>query len=311
MSCGRQSEGESSMGRSRSGNGKRNRKGHAPVPAKRGRWAAAAAVVVCLALIAVLLAAKPWQRRIALPEQLTATSVLVLDGEGGVMAQLEPDTPRSPSSLTKMLTIYLVLDDIQAGKLSLEDTVTVTPEMANTNGSKYGLRPGQTVTVEQLLAGSILNSGCDCIQALVSLTEGSEAAFVERMNEAAAELGLKGSHFSNATGLDSADHYMTARDLGTLARRLVEDHPEYLDYSSQAELEIDRLKFDNLNRLVGADERVLGLKTGTTRIGGNNLVTYARQGDEACFVVLLDSVSETRRFDETQQILDLVFGGEG
>lgn len=271
-----------------------------------------AAVLVCLcaALALTLAVTRPWQRRLRLPEDLTATSLLVLDGNGGVMAQVDADTPRSPSSLTKMFTLYLIFDDLEEGKFTLEDTVTVTGEMATTNGSKYGLHPGQVVTVEQLLAGAILNSGCDCIQALVSLSAGSEEAFVERMNQEAAELGLKGSHFSNATGLDAADHYMTARDLGVLAQRLVEDHPEYLDYSSQAELEIGGLAFHNLNRLVGADPRVLGLKTGTTRIGGNNLVTYASQGEESCYIVLLDSVSETRRFAETQELLNLVFGGD-
>ena len=271
-----------------------------------------AAVLVCLcaALALTLAVTRPWQRRLQLPEDLTATSLLVLDGDGGVMAQVDADTPRSPSSLTKMFTLYLIFDDLEEGKFTLEDTVTVTGEMATTNGSKYGLHPGQVVTVEQLLAGAILNSGCDCIQALVSLSAGSEEAFVERMNQEAAELGLKGSHFSNATGLDAADHYMTARDLGVLAQRLVEDHPEYLDYSSQAELEIGGLAFHNLNRLVGADPRVLGLKTGTTRIGGNNLVTYASQGEESCYIVLLDSVSETRRFAETQELLNLVFGGD-
>ncbi|HJC00333.1 MAG TPA: D-alanyl-D-alanine carboxypeptidase [Candidatus Flavonifractor merdavium] len=288
------------------GNGK---PGHAG--GRKRTVTAAVLVCLCAALALALVLIRPWQRRLQPPEDLTATSLLVLDGSGGVMAQVEADTPRSPSSLTKMLTLYLIFDDLDAGKFSLEDTVTVTGEMATANGSKYGLRPGQVVTVEQLLAGAILNSGCDCIQALVSLSAGNEAAFVERMNQAAEDLGLKGSHFSNATGLDAADHYMTARDLGVLARRLVEDHPEYLDYSSQAELEIGGLEFRNLNRLVGADPRVLGLKTGTTRIGGNNLVTYARQGEESCYIVLLDSVSETRRFAETQELLDLVFGGEG
>ena len=134
------------------------------------------------------------------------------------------------------------------------------------------------------------------------------AAFVERMNEAAAELGLKGSHFVNATGLDASGHYMTARDLATLSWKLVENHPEYLDYSSQATLTIDGLTFTNLNKLVGADPRVLGLKTGTTAIGGNNLVTYAKQGEEACLIVLLDSATVTKRFAETQQLLDLVLG---
>ena len=283
---------------------------HAPKPPRKRRrlWLAGSAVLACLAVVC-LAVLRPWQPRVALPESLTATSVVILDGEGNLLAEREADTPRSPSSLTKMLSIYLVLDEMDAGRLSLSDTFTVPPEVAETRGSKYGLRTGQTVTVEQLLAGTILSSGCDCVQALVRLTAGDEAAFVAQMNQKAQELGLKNSHFVNATGLDAADHYMTARDLATLACRLVADHPEYIDYSSQAEMEIDGLTFRNLNRLAGADPRVLGLKTGTTLIGGNNLVTYAEDGENACFIVLLDSASETRRFAETEELLDLALGG--
>ena len=268
-------------------------------------WLIPAAV---LAVTLVLVFLRPWERRVALPDSLTANSLVILDGRGNTLAELDSDTPRSPSSLTKLLTLYLIFDDIDSGKLSLTDTAEVTVAEATTLGSKYGLTPGQEVTVEQLLAGTILNSGCDCVQVLVRLSAGGEAAFVERMNEAAAELGLKGSHFVNATGLDASGHYMTARDLATLSWKLVENHPEYLDYSSQATLTIDGLTFTNLNKLVGADPRVLGLKTGTTAIGGNNLVTYAKQGEEACLIVLLDSATVTKRFAETQQLLDLVLG---
>ncbi|WP_297209089.1 D-alanyl-D-alanine carboxypeptidase family protein [uncultured Flavonifractor sp.] len=291
------------------GRGKRDKRGadRRQVRRRGRRWVLAA---VCLALAAALALWRPWRRTVALPEELTATSVLVLDGAGGVLAQREADLPRSPSSLTKLLSLYLILEDVENGKLALEERVRVPLEAANTTGSKYGLYPGQEVTVEQLLAGSILNSGCDCVLTLATLSAGSEAAFVERMNQAAAELGLTGSHFVNATGLDAAEHYMTARDLGVLARRLVEDHPLYLDYSSQAALELDGLRFRNLNRLAGTDPRVLGLKTGTSPIGGNNLVTYARRGEESCYIVLLDSASETLRFFETEQLLDLVLGGE-
>lgn len=265
----------------------------------------AAAVLVVLAALMVL---RPWGRRVALPDSLTANSVVILDGRGNTLAELDGDTPRSPSSLTKLLTLYLIFDDIDSGKLALTDTAEVTVAEATTLGSGYGLVPGQQVTVEQLLAGAILNSGCDCIQVLVRLSAGGEEAFVARMNQAAAELGLKGSRFVNATGLDASGHYMTARDLATLAWRLVEDHPEYLDYSSQATLTIGGLTFTNLNKLVGADPRVLGLKTGTTTIGGNNLVTYAEQGEERCFIVLLDSATVNKRFAETQELLDLVLG---
>lgn len=291
------------MGRSKQKKTRHRAGGRAP------RWLP----VVCAALAAaVLLAwAQPWRRTVALPEELTATSVLVLDGSGRVLAQREAEQPRSPSSLTKLLSLYLILEDVEAGTLTLEQRVQVPPAAAATTGSKYGLFPGQEVTVEQLLAGAILNSGCDCVLTLAYLSAGSEEAFVERMNQTAEELGLTGSHFVNATGLDAAGHYMTARDLGVLARRLVEDYPLYLDYSSQASLELDGLTFRNLNRLAGADARVLGLKTGTSPIGGNNLVTYARQGEERCYIVLLDSASETLRFSETEQLLDLVLGGEG
>ena len=268
-------------------------------------WLITAAV---LAVILALILLRPWARRVALPDSLTANSVVILDGGGRTLAELDSDTPRSPSSLTKLLTLYLILDDIDSGKLALADTAQVTVAEATTLGSKYGLTPGQEVTVEQLLAGAILNSGCDCIQVLVRLSAGNETAFVERMNQRAAELGLKGSRFVNATGLDASGHYMTARDLATLAFRLVEDHPEYLDYSSQATLTIGGLTFTNLNKLVGADPRVLGLKTGTTTIGGNNLVTYAEQGEERCFIVLLDSATVNKRFAETQELLDLVLG---
>ena len=253
-------------------------------------WLIPAAV---LAVTLVLVFLRPWERRVALPDSLTANSVVILDGKGNTLAELDSDTPRSPSSLTKLLTLYLIFDDIDSGKLSLTDTAEVTVAEATTLGSKYGLTPGQEVTVEQLLAGTILNSGCDCVQVLVRLSAGGEAAFVERMNEAAAELGLKGSHFVNATGLDASGHYMTARDLATLSWKLVENHPEYLDYSSQSTLTIDGLTFTNLNKLVGADPRVLGLKTGTTSGAGYCFTGTAMRNGRRIISVVMNTTSYT------------------
>lgn len=262
---------------------------------------------VLLVALAVLLVRRPWRARLTLPD-LTASSIVVLDAsDGSLLYEKNGDVPRPPASLTKLMSAYLVFEDLSGGTLRLEDTFRVTPVQADTQGSKYGLHPGMTPTVEQLLAGTILNSGCDCVQCLVALTAGTQAAFVARMNDTAGDMGLKGSHFSNAVGLDAADHYMTARDLGTLSYRLIQDHPEYLDYSSQSALELDGLRFQNLNLLVGRDPRVRGLKTGTTSIGGNNLVTYADWEDRAYLIVLLDSASEQRRFVETQTILDVLY----
>lgn len=272
---------------------------------RRLRYILPAAAVL---LTAVLLALRPWQPRLELPE-LTASSIVVLDAaDGSVLYEKNPDAPRPPSSLTKLMSLYLIFGDLAGGAFSLEDAHRVAPEEANTPGSKYGLHPGMTVTVDQLLAGAILNSGCDCVQCLVSLSTGSEEAFVARMNDMAAALGLSGSHFVNAVGLDAENHYMTARDLAQLSYRLVTDYPAYVDYASQPTLALDGLSFQNLNVLVGHDPRVRGLKTGTTRIGGNNLVTYADWEGKAYLIVLLDSASVQRRFVETQTILDALYG---
>ena len=244
--------------------------------------------------------------------EVAAPSAILMEKETGtVLFAKDEHAKLEPASVTKVMTLLLVMEAIDAGTLQYDTVITASAHACSMGGSQIWLKENEQMTVDEMLKAVCVVSANDCAVALAEAVAGSEAAFVERMNQAAEELGLEGSHFSNATGLDAADHYMTARDLGTLARRLVEDHPEYLDYSSQAELEIGGLKFRNLNRLVGADPRVLGLKTGTTRIGGNNLVTYARQGEESCYIVLLDSVSETRRFAETQKLLDLVFGGEG
>ncbi len=240
---------------------------------------------------------------------LTARNIAVLDMESGdFVYDLEGDAQHSPASITKLMTLCIVLDDIKNGALSWDDIYTATPDEAFTMGSKYGMNPGETFTVRQLVAGTAMASGCDCVQCLVKLCAADEAAFVTRMNEKAREIGLSDTSFANATGIDSADHYMTARDIANLGRYLIETHPEILDFTSVPTLEIEGRTFQNVNRLVGRDTRVKGLKTGTTQIGGNNLVTYAEQNGRECIVVLLDSSSDATRFSETVTVLDVFFG---
>lgn len=268
--------------------------------------AAALAVVAVLAGAALWLILRP--APLELP-YLTARHVVVMDADSGrILAEVDGDAPHSPSSLTKMMTVFLVLDDIGCGALSWDDVCTVTPEEAFTPGSKYGMRPGQVFTVRELVAGAIMVSGCDCIQCLVKLCAPSEADFVARMNEKAAQLGMEGSNFANPTGIDTSGHYMTARDVARLARALVREHPEILDFTSVPSLEVGGRTFRNIHRLVGRDPRVKGLKTGTTTIGGFSVCTYA-EGDKGRYlVVLMDSSSDAARFSETVDILDLLLG---
>lgn len=264
-----------------------------------------AAAFVCGGVLWWLSARSP---QIELP-YLTARQVAVLDADTGrFVCEMDADVPHSPASLTKLMTVLLVLDDIEAGTLDWEDTYTVTLEEANALGSKYGMRPGEVFTVRQLVAGTVMVSGCDCVQCLVKLCAGNEAAFVRRMNGKAKELGMDGSNFANATGIDAAGHYMTARDVARLARALVEDHPEILDFTSAPSLQIGERTFKNIHRLVGFDPRVKGLKTGTTRIGGFNVCTYAEEDGHRYVIVLLDSSGDNTRFSETVDIMDALFG---
>ncbi len=267
---------------------------------------AAAAVLVCAAAVWRHLAAP----RIELP-YLTARYAAVMDvNTGGFVYSQEMDMPRSPASLTKLMTLFLVLDDLESGALDWEDTFTVTAEQAHTQGSKYGMRPGEVFTVRQLVAGTVLSSGCDCVQCLVLMCAQDEAAFVVRMNKKAKELGMKGSNFANATGIDASGHYMTAHDIAVLSRALVRAHPELLDFTSVPELTVEGREFKNMHRLVGRDSRVKGLKTGTTLIGGYNLVTLAQEGDQEYVIVLLDSNNDNSRFSEAKTVVDVLFGEE-
>lgn len=283
------------------------RKAQVPKPRKRP----IAIIALCLGLLGLLLAAFFWFSRPKLIElpYLTAGNVAVMDMDSGrIVAELESDDPHSPASLTKMMSVLLVLEDIESGALSWDDVYTVTEDEAYTYGSKYGMRPGEVFTVRELVAGAVMVSGCDCVQCLVRLCASDEAAFVERMNEKARDLNLKDSHFSNPTGIDAANHYMTARDVAALARTLVTEHPEILAFTSAPSLTIGERTFKNVNRLVGYDDRVKGLKTGTTQVGGFNLCTYAERDGQGYIVVLMGSTSDYTRFSETVTVLDLLLG---
>lgn len=121
---------------------------------------------------------------------------------------------------------------------------------------------------------------------------------------------MKGSNFANATGIDASGHYMTAHDIAVLSRALVRAHPELLDFTSVPELTVEGREFKNMHRLVGRDSRVKGLKTGTTLIGGYNLVTLAQEGDQEYVIVLLDSNNDNSRFSEAKTVVDVLFGEE-
>jgi len=220
----------------------RRRKEHAKTASRRWIWV----ILASIACVAAVLAWRLWRtQRLELP-YLTADSIAVLDMDSGrFLYEKESDTPRSPASLTKLMSLLLVLEDLSAGKLGWENVCTVTEQEAYALGSRYGMSPGDRFTVRQLVAGAAMSSGCDCIQCLTRVCMGGEDAFVARMNQKAVELGLQGTHFSNAAGLDAIDHYMTARDIARLSQELVQGYPAILDFTSAPSLTVDERIFQN------------------------------------------------------------------
>ena len=282
----------------------RRRKEHAKTASRRWIWV----ILASIACVAAVLAWRLWRtQRLELP-YLTADSIAVLDMDSGrFLYEKESDTPRSPASLTKLMSLLLVLEDLSAGKLGWENVCTVTEQEAYALGSRYGMSPGDRFTVRQLVAGAAMSSGCDCIQCLTRVCMGGEDAFVARMNQKAVELGLQGTHFSNAAGLDAIDHYMTARDIARLSQELVQGYPAILDFRSAPSLTVDERIFQNTNRMAGYIPEVTGLKTGTSDMGGCHLVTTVRKDGRGYIIVLLGSNDDNSRYTETDIILQTLF----
>ncbi|MDI9408792.1 MAG: D-alanyl-D-alanine carboxypeptidase family protein [Candidatus Pacebacteria bacterium] len=219
-------------------------------------------------------------------------ALLVDYSTGAVMLDKGGNDRLYPSSMTKMMTAYLVLDRLQKGSLKLSDSFMVSDNAwrkggAMTDSSTMFLPPNRPATVEDLIQGVIVQSGNDASIALAEGLSGSESAFVGEMNAKAAEFGMKDSHFTNSTGIPDKQHYSTARDLAILSWHTIHDHPEYYHYYGQRRFAYNRHDQENRNRLLfEGGTGVDGLKTGHTEISGYGIaVTSLRNGRRLVLVV--------------------------
>lgn len=252
------------------------------------------------------------------PPEVAARAYLLLDVTSGqVLAAKDPDKPVEPASLTKLMTAYLVFDALKSGKLSLAQTLPVSEKAWRMPGSRMFIDPKMKVPVEDLLKGMIVQSGNDATMALAEGVGGSSERFVELMNQQAKALGMTASAFKNPEGLTVAGHTTTARDLATLATRLMRDFPDFVPYYA-----IQRYRYPgtpgandtNRNLLLFRDPSVDGLKTGHTDAAGYCLVATARrpsaalgagpQGQRRLLSVLLGASSENARAAESQKLLN-------
>ena len=212
-----------------------------------------------------------------------------------------------PASLTKLMTAYLTFSALKQNQIQPMQTVPVSERAWKAEGSRMFIEPRKPVTVEELMRGMIVQSGNDACIALAELIAGSEEAFAQQMNREAQRLGMKNTHFMNATGLPNARHYSTAYDLALLAISIIRDFPEYHPLYSMKEYRYNNITQANRNRLLWSDPTVDGMKTGYTENAGYCLITSAKRGERRLISVLLGTASETVRAVESQKLLNYGF----
>lgn len=206
---------------------------------------------------------------------------------GTVLLDKRAGESMNPSSMSKLMTIYLLFEDLKAGNLQLDSTFKVSEKAWQKGGSKMFVQLGSEVAVEDLIRGIIVQSGNDACIVVAEGLAGNEEAFAVRMNETAEKLGLKESHFMNATGWPDPEHYMSAKDIALLAKAIIRDFPEYYPYYSETEYTYNGITQHNRNRLLGKGLGVDGLKTGHTEVAGYGIALSARDEANGRRVVLV------------------------
>ena len=231
---------------------------------------------------------------------------------GEVLIEKNADQPMAPASMSKMMTTYMIFERLRDGRLTLDDTFSVSENAWRKGGAKSGsstmfLDPGTRVRAEDLIRGIIVQSGNDASIVIAEALAGSEEAFALEMNQRAQGLGLQGSVFKNATGWPDPGHVTTARDLATLAIRTIEDFPEFYHYYAEKEFTYNGIRQINRNPLIYKDIGADGLKTGHTADSGYGLAASAKRGDRRLILVVNGLLSRKARRREPERLLEWGF----
>jgi D-alanyl-D-alanine carboxypeptidase (penicillin-binding protein 5/6) len=240
--------------------------------------------------------------------QTAAPFALLVDYDTGmVLLDKNADKRMFPSSMTKMLTAYIIFDKLKKGDIKLDDEFTVSERAWRTGGSKMFVPLGARVKLEDLLRGVIIQSGNDACVVLAEGLAGSEEAFAEEMNKWAKQLGLRDSNFRNSDGWPDPNHYSTAHDLAVLAMRTIRDFPEYYKYYAEREYTFNGIKQGNRNPLLYQNFGADGLKTGHTDGGGYGVTASAVREGRRLVLVLNGMASMKERAQESQRVMDWGF----
>src|SRR5690606_20380488 len=222
---------------------------------------------------------------------------------GKVLYESSADEKRYPASLTKMMTLYLTFDALSSGRISKNTSIPVSAHAASEPPSKLGLKPGQTITVDQAIKALVTKSANDAATALGEFLGGSEANFAKLMTAKARQLGMKSTVFRNAHGLPDPRQYTTARDMARLGVALREHHGRYYDYFSTRSFTYKGRRYGNHNRLLGRVEGVDGIKTGYIRASGFNLVTSVKTGGRSIVAVVMGGRTGRSRDEHMAELI--------
>lgn len=236
-------------------------------------------------------------------------AAIVMDARSGeVLYEKNADTRLHPASLTKMMTLYVVFQEIEAGRLHLDDKVTVSKNAAAQPPSRLGLKAGQKIAVRYLIRAAAVKSANDAATALGDHVAGSEAAFAKRMTKTARALGMSNTTFKNANGLTAEGHLSTARDMNILGRHLFYDFPQYYNIFSRRTADAGIAKVKNTNtRFLDGYEGADGIKTGYTVAAGFNLTASAQRGKKRIIATVFGGTSTAARNAKMVELMDLGF----
>ncbi|MBR5774281.1 MAG: D-alanyl-D-alanine carboxypeptidase, partial [Clostridia bacterium] len=242
------------------------------------------------------------------PMNLTSKSAILMDTvTGTVLISKNSNEKLPPASVTKIMSLLLIMEAIEDGKISLTDTVTVSETAAKKGGSQIWLEVGEKMTVDELLKATVVASANDACTALGEFIAGSESAFITMMNEKAAQLGMENTNFENCTGLDDAtdNHYSSAYDIAIMSAELIK-YDLIIEYSTiwMDYLRDGATELVNTNKLIRTYDGITGLKTGTTSKAGCCVSATATRGNTSYVAVVLGASNSAERFADAKALLD-------
>ena len=262
-----------------------------------------------LAALLCVCALLPSAAHAAAPQAEAAAAVLMEKETGALLYEQDAHDKREPASVTKIMTLLLVMEALEEGRLALTDQIAVSAHAASMGGSQVYLKEGERMSAGELIKAVAVVSGNDAAVALAEHIAGSESAFVSRMNEKAAQLGMADTNFVNCTGLPAAGHLTSAYDIALMSRELILRHPQVREYTTiwMDTIRGGQFQLANTNKLIRFYEGATGLKTGSTDSAGYCLsATAEREGMELIAVVLKADTSE-KRFEAAKSLLSYGF----